>query len=129
MLLNSRTLPIYLHNVSYFLESPWKILNCRYDFVLNRWIKESCLRRKIPDNGSCGFVAMNGEIYVLTTSIQSFDPSDQWRTTKKRLTLEIQIYNPQRKKWRFLTTSPPFNHTICNHLIDYKTPVTCTVRV
>ncbi|XP_074564173.1 F-box/kelch-repeat protein OR23 [Curcuma longa] len=101
----------------------------RYDFVLNRWIKESCLRRKIPDNGSCGFVAMNGEIYVLTTSIQSLDPSDTRRVTKRRLTLEIQIYNPQRKKWRFLTTSPPFNHTIFHHLIDFKTAVTCTVRV
>ncbi|WOL11725.1 F-box/kelch-repeat protein OR23-like [Canna indica] len=101
----------------------------RYDFSLNRWIKESNLRRKISSNSSCGFVGMNGELYVLTTSIQISDATDQRRALKKRLTLEIQIYNPQRKKWRFLTTSPPFNHTPFNHPVDFRTSVTCTIRV
>ncbi|CAL9148809.1 F-box/kelch-repeat protein OR23-like isoform X1 [Musa acuminata AAA Group] len=96
----------------------------RYDFVLNRWIKESSLRKKIPGSSSCSFVAMNGELYVLTTAIQSPDISDHRRMPKKRWTLDIQIYNPEKKRWRFMITNPPFNQTI-----DFKTVITCTIRL
>ncbi|CAL9082656.1 unnamed protein product [Musa acuminata var. zebrina] len=96
----------------------------RYDFVLNRWIKESSLLKKIPGSSSCSFVAMNGELYVLTTAIQSPDISDHRRMPKKRWTLDIQIYNPEKKRWRFMTTNPPFNQTI-----DFKTVITCTIRL
>ncbi|CAL9158293.1 F-box/kelch-repeat protein OR23-like isoform X1 [Musa acuminata AAA Group] len=96
----------------------------RYEFALNRWTKESSLPRKIPLNGSCGFVAMNGELYVLTTLIQCQNTSDQRRVSKKRLTIEIQIYYPRKKRWRFLTTNPPFNR-----LINFKAAVTCTIQL
>lgn len=99
-------------------------LHCRYDFALNRWTKESSLPRKIPLNGSCGFVAMNEELYVLTTLVQCQNTSDQQRVSKKRLTIEIQIYDPRKKRWRFLTTNPPFNR-----LIDFKAAVTCTIQL
>ncbi|XP_020105248.1 F-box/kelch-repeat protein OR23 [Ananas comosus] len=96
----------------------------RYDFASNRWLKESSLRRKIPTNESCGFVAMNGELYVLTSAKPSMDISETRRPLKKRLTLEIQVYNPVKKKWRLLITNPPFHHPI-----DFKTAILCTIQI
>lgn len=96
----------------------------RYDFDLNRWWRESSLRRKIPADEPCGFVAMNGELYVLTNATQSTGGSDPRRLPKKRLTLEIQVYNPDKRKWRFLTSNTPFHQPI-----DFKTAVACTIRL
>ncbi|KAJ6810774.1 kelch motif family protein [Iris pallida] len=89
----------------------------RYDFALNRWLKESSLPRKLPSEESCCFVAMNGELYVMTSS---YSP----RPPKKRPALEIQVYNPIKGKWRLRTTNLPFNH-----LIDFKAAVSCTVKL
>ncbi|KAL0908808.1 hypothetical protein M5K25_023316 [Dendrobium thyrsiflorum] len=96
----------------------------RYDFALNRWLKESSLRRKLPSEDSCGFVAMNGELCVLTKAIPLIDPSEPGKVFRKRITLEIQAYDPQRKKWRFFTTNPPFHHPL-----DFKTAVSCSIQL
>ncbi|XP_020705377.1 F-box/kelch-repeat protein OR23 [Dendrobium catenatum] len=96
----------------------------RYNFALNRWLKESSLRRKLPSEDSCGFVAMNGELCVLTKAIPLIDPSEPGKVFRKRITLEIQAYDPQRKKWRFFTTNPPFHHPI-----DFKTAVSCSIQL
>ncbi|XP_010907415.1 F-box/kelch-repeat protein OR23 [Elaeis guineensis] len=94
----------------------------RYDFALNRWLKESSLRRKVPADKPCGFIAMNGELYVLTNATHSTDGSDPRRLPKKRLALEIQAYNPDKRKWRFLTSNTPFHQPI-----HFKTAVACTI--
>lgn len=96
----------------------------RYDFALNRWLKVSNLRRKVVSEDSCGFVAMNGELCVLTKAAPFIDPLDPGRIFKKRITLEIQAYDPQRKKWRFFTTKLPFHHPI-----DFKTAVSCSIQL
>ncbi|XP_072978541.1 F-box/kelch-repeat protein OR23 [Typha angustifolia] len=96
----------------------------RYDFAVNRWLKESSLRRKIPASESCGFAAMNGELYVLTTAQPSPDISDLRKRHKKRWRMEIQVYNPEKKKWRFLIANPPFQQPI-----DFKTTMLCTIRL
>ncbi|XP_020258144.1 F-box/kelch-repeat protein OR23 [Asparagus officinalis] len=88
----------------------------RYDFATNRWLKETSLRKKLPSDDSCCFAAMNEELYVLTSEPRS--------SPKKRPTLEIQVYNPIKRKWKFLTTSVPFKHAI-----DFKSAVSCTVKL
>lgn len=91
----------------------------RYDFASNRWWKESGLRRKISEDEPCSFVAMNRELYVMTSP--KYDPQG---TPKKRPSLDIQVYNPKKRKWRFLRTCPPFEYPI-----DLKSAVSCTIRV
>lgn len=94
----------------------------RYDFASNRWQQESVLRRKVPSEDSCAFIAMNGELCVLTKAMPFFvEPS---RALRKRSTIQIQAYDPQRKRWRFFTTNPPFDHQI-----DFKTAVSCTIQL
>ncbi|KAG0503677.1 hypothetical protein HPP92_003749 [Vanilla planifolia] len=96
----------------------------RYQFDSNRWLKESSLRRKISSEDSCGFVAMNGELCVLTKAAQSCDPSKPGWPSKKRMVLEIQAYDPLRKQWRIFTTNPPFDQPI-----DFKTAISCTIQL
>lgn len=87
-------------------------------------MKESSPRRKVPADEPCGFVAMNGELYVLTNATQITDGSDPRRLPKKRPTLEIQAYDPAKRKWRFLISNTPFQQPI-----DFKTAVACTIRL
>lgn len=95
----------------------------RYDMPSNRWLKETSVPRKSSDASSVGFVALNGELHVMTLqsgigSIKSRKSSQCKRST----TLLIQIYNPNVKKWRSLITKPP-----CSHPLDFKTTVMCTL--
>ncbi|PKA52277.1 F-box/kelch-repeat protein OR23 [Apostasia shenzhenica] len=69
-----------------------------YNFASNRWLKESSLRRAVPLEDSRGFVAMNGELCVLT-SMPFVEPLEPGRSSRSRMTLEIQAYDPKRKKW------------------------------
>ncbi|TVT99940.1 hypothetical protein EJB05_24028, partial [Eragrostis curvula] len=97
----------------------------RYDFTSNRWLKEATARRRIPNTGSCGFISVNGELYVLTTSTKvSVAVSGSWRQLKKKVALEFQVYNPGTKEWRVLTTHPPVHE-----LIDFKSAALCTVEL
>lgn len=91
----------------------------------NRWWKETSLPRKTTDDASIGFVAMDGELHVvsLLSGIDSTEPRRS-RQHKKSSTLFIQIYHPRKKTWRSLTTKPPFHHPL-----DFKTAVMCTIRL
>lgn len=82
------------------------------------------MRRKIPNTESCGFVAMNGELHVLTYAKVPVEVSDPRRQLKIRLALEFQVYNPVAKKWRVLTTHPPVSAPI-----DFRTAALCTVEL
>ncbi|KAL6646761.1 hypothetical protein ACP70R_015455 [Stipagrostis hirtigluma subsp. patula] len=96
----------------------------RYDFASNRWLKEATTRRKILETESCGFVSMNGELYVLTSGKVPVEVSGPWRQLKKKLALEFQVYNPRAKKWRVLITHPPVDAPI-----DFRTAALCTVEL
>lgn len=96
----------------------------RYDADCNRWVKESTLRRRIPVGESCGFVAMGGELHVLTPTKPSFDLVDFRRLPKKKATLEIQVYNPVDRKWRLLTASTPFYSAI-----NFNVAASCTIKL
>lgn len=96
----------------------------RYDFASNRWLKEATTRRKIPNTESCGFIPMNGELYVLRSAKVRVEASGPWRQLKKKLAMEFQVYNPVTKKWRVLTTHPPVDAPI-----DFRTAALCTVEL
>ncbi|KAI9119121.1 hypothetical protein K1719_009796 [Acacia pycnantha] len=86
----------------------------RYDMSLNRWLYESHVPRKAPHNSSFGFVALDGELYVLTHSsvVDMTEARRRTRLHKRKGTLFIQIYNPKKKMWRSLVTKLPFNYPI-----------------
>ncbi|RLM80008.1 F-box/kelch-repeat protein OR23-like [Panicum miliaceum] len=60
-----------------------------YAFATNRWLREATTRR-IPNTESCGFVSMNGELYVLRSAKVPVEASGPWRQLKKKLALEFQ---------------------------------------
>jgi len=82
------------------------------------------MRRRIPNTESCGFVLMNGELYVLRSAKVPVEASGPWRQLKKKLALEFQVYNPGTKKWRVLTTHPPVDAPI-----DFRTAALYTVEL
>jgi hypothetical protein len=99
----------------------------RYDMACNRWLKESCVPRKAIDDASIGFVALNGELHVvsLLSGIDSGSTDTRRiRQNKKSSTLFIQAYNPKTKIWRSIITKPPFHQPL-----DFKTAVMCTIRL
>ena len=87
-------------------------------------MKESRLRRKIPEGESCGFVAIDGELHVLTPKKPSLDLIDSRRLPKKKATLDIQVYNPVTKRWTLLTTSTPFHSAI-----NFNVAAACTIKL
>ncbi|KAJ4968200.1 hypothetical protein NE237_014901 [Protea cynaroides] len=95
----------------------------RYDISSNRWQKESCVPRKAAPGSSYGFVALNGELHVMATSVDSVETRKP-RQQKKTNTLFVQIYHPKRRTWRFMTTKPPLQ---CS--LSFKTAVMCTIRL
>ncbi|XP_043693477.1 F-box/kelch-repeat protein OR23 [Telopea speciosissima] len=97
----------------------------RYDISLNRWRKESSVPRKAALGSSFGFVALDGELHVMSTSVDSVEIRNP-RLQKRASTLyvQIQIYHPKRRTWRFMTTRPPLQ---CS--LNFKTAVMCTVRL
>ncbi|ESW34511.1 hypothetical protein PHAVU_001G158600 [Phaseolus vulgaris] len=85
----------------------------RYDLSSNRWLYESRVPRKAPYNSSFGFVALAGELYVLThLCVVDFSETRRSRQQKRAGTLFIQIYDPKNKTWRSLVSKSPFNYPI-----------------
>ncbi|KAK4256999.1 hypothetical protein QN277_006649 [Acacia crassicarpa] len=86
----------------------------RYDMSLNRWLYESRVPRKAPHNSSLGFVALDGELYVMTHSsvVDMTETRRRTRQHKRKGTLFIQIYNLKKKTWRSLVTKLPFSYPI-----------------
>nr|GMD15514.1 F-box/kelch-repeat protein OR23 [Ipomoea batatas] len=97
----------------------------RYHRTPNRWLKETSLPKKSSNDKSIGFVALNGELHVMTalngTNLTQCQSS---RQHKRPATLLTQIYHPKKKLWRSFTTKSPF------HLpLDFSTAILCTVRL
>ncbi|KAF3675547.1 F-box/kelch-repeat protein OR23 [Capsicum chinense] len=91
----------------------------------NSWIKETSLPRKISDESSVGFVALDGELHVMShlNGVKS-NECQRLRQQKRSATILLQIYHPRKKSWRSVTTKPPFHHPL-----DFKTAVMCTIRL
>ncbi|KAK9137723.1 hypothetical protein Sjap_008317 [Stephania japonica] len=96
----------------------------RYNISSNLWSMESSVPRK-SHSDSFGFVALNGELHVMSLlNTACMTDARKSRQHKRGLPLLIQIYDPIRRKWRSLTTRPPFSDPL-----DFKTAVMCTVRL
>nr|XP_043621775.1 F-box/kelch-repeat protein OR23-like [Erigeron canadensis] len=97
----------------------------RYDMASNRWKKEASIPKKLTDESPAGFVALNGELYVMG-SISGGDSTEnrKSRQHKRSASLFLQIYHPQKMTWRTLITKLPFQHSL-----DFKTAVMCTIRL
>ncbi|KAL3621684.1 F-box/kelch-repeat protein or23 [Castilleja foliolosa] len=97
----------------------------RYDITYNRWSNETCVPRKGSDDTSVGFVALDGELHLLTI-LNVNDSTDVRRSRphKRSTTLLIQIYHPRKKTWRSLVVKSPFHQPL-----DFKTAVMCTIRL
>ena len=112
-----------LPSVVIYVTDTLNIAVFRYPFATNRWLREATMRRRIPTE-SCGFVLMNGELYVLRSAKVPVEASGPWRQLKKKLALKFQVYNPGTKKWRVLTTHPPVDAPI-----DFRTAALYTVEL
>ncbi|KAL0390936.1 UNVERIFIED_CONTAM: F-box/kelch-repeat protein OR23 [Sesamum calycinum] len=89
----------------------------RYDMTSNRWVKESCVPRKASDDASVGFVALDGELHLLTLlSVNDSTDGRRSRQHKRPTTLLIQIYHPRKRTWRSLIAKPPFHQPL-----DFRT--------
>ncbi|KAL8513750.1 hypothetical protein ACS0TY_013018 [Phlomoides rotata] len=97
----------------------------RYEMTSNRWAMETCVPKKASDNASVGFVALDGELYLLTL-LQVNDSSDGRRTRhhKRSSTLLIQVYDPRKRAWRSFAVKPPFHQPL-----DFRMAVMCTIRL
>lgn len=91
----------------------------------NRWLKETTLPKRALDESAVGFVALNGELHVMASHNGAGSVENRRLRRHKRLTsLYLQIYNPGKKIWRTLITTPPFQQPL-----DFKTTVMCTIRL
>ncbi|CAK9150037.1 unnamed protein product [Ilex paraguariensis] len=96
----------------------------RYDMGSNCWWKETRVPRRATNDLSVGFVALNGELHIMTL-LSEIDSTERQRSRQqKRSTLFIQIYHPRKKTWRSLVTKPPLHQPL-----DFKTAVMCTIRL
>ncbi|KAJ8749452.1 hypothetical protein K2173_025647 [Erythroxylum novogranatense] len=97
----------------------------RYDMAANSWDRESSVPRKAPFHSSFGFVALDGELHVMSL-LKAVDHIETRRSRqlKRAGTLFIQIYNPRQKSWRSLITKPPFHCPL-----DFNTAVMCTIQL
>ncbi|XP_021768867.1 F-box/kelch-repeat protein OR23-like [Chenopodium quinoa] len=97
----------------------------RYNMASNRWLKESTVPRKTQDGSPFGFVALRGELHVISL-LQGVELSAIRRSRHRRrgTILFMQIYDPRKMSWRSLITRTPFQFPL-----DFKTAVMCTVRV
>ncbi|KAK6780624.1 hypothetical protein RDI58_022808 [Solanum bulbocastanum] len=96
-----------------------------YIMASNSWIKETSLPRKTSDESSVGFVALDGELHVMThlNGVKSKE-CQRLRQQKRSATMLVQIYHPRTKSWRSATTRSPFHQPL-----DFKTAVMCTIRL
>lgn len=95
-----------------------------YIMASNSWIKETSLPRKTSDESSVGFVALDGELHVISHLNGVKSKECQRLRQQKRSTMLVQIYHPRTKSWRSVTTRSPFQHPL-----DFKTAVMCTIRL
>ncbi|KNA20985.1 hypothetical protein SOVF_047360 [Spinacia oleracea] len=97
----------------------------RYNMASNRWFKESTVPRKAQDGSQFGFVALQGELHVISL-LQGVELSAIRRSRHRRrgTVLFMQIYDPRNKSWRSLVTRTPFQFPL-----DFRTAVMCTIRV
>uniref|UniRef100_A0A803LFF0 F-box domain-containing protein n=1 Tax=Chenopodium quinoa TaxID=63459 RepID=A0A803LFF0_CHEQI len=97
----------------------------RYNMASNRWLKESTVPRKTQDGSPFGFIALRGELHVISL-LQGVELSAIRRSRHRRrgTILFMQIYDPRKMSWRSLITRTPFQFPL-----DFKTAVMCTVRV
>ncbi|KAK9055736.1 hypothetical protein SSX86_026821 [Deinandra increscens subsp. villosa] len=97
----------------------------RYDRASNRWKKETRIPKKLIDESSVGFVALNGELHVMSSVIEGDTTENhKSRQHKRSACLFLQIYHPQNMIWRSLISKPPFLQPL-----DFKTAVMCTIRL
>ncbi|XP_071721693.1 F-box/kelch-repeat protein OR23-like [Rutidosis leptorrhynchoides] len=96
-----------------------------YDMASNSWKRETSIPNKLTDESSAGFVALNGELYVMgsISGNESTDPR-KLRQQKRSASLLLQIYHPQKMIWRTLSTKQPFQQPL-----DFKSAVMCTIRL
>lgn len=97
----------------------------RYDMAINHWVKESSVPRKSPQMRSFGFVALKGELHVMSI-VHGLDSSETRRSRQQKRagSLICQIYHPRKKTWRHLVTKPPFFEPL-----DFNTTVMCTIQL
>ncbi|XP_010520417.1 PREDICTED: F-box/kelch-repeat protein OR23-like [Tarenaya hassleriana] len=103
--------------VAFFMLDGDQIL--RYEMDSNRWRKESTLPRKAPYDRSFGFIALNGELHVMSL-LDGF----KTRPQEKGKSMMSQIYHPRKKIWRSLVSRPPFIGKL-----DFRTSAMCSVRL
>lgn len=98
----------------------------RYNMASNRWFKESTVPRKSQDESAFGFVALKGELHVISL-LQGIEVSAIRRSRHRRrrgTALFLQIYDPKKMSWRSLVTRTPFQCPL-----NFRTAVMCTVSV
>ncbi|CDP03718.1 unnamed protein product [Coffea canephora] len=95
----------------------------RYDMASNQWLKETSVPRKASDESSVGFVALDGELHVLTLldGIKLPD-TRKLRRNKRSAALLLQIYHPKKERWRSVITKPPFNRPL-----NFRMAVICAI--
>eukprot|EP00249_Psilotum_nudum_P011935 c23478_g1_i1 orf=183-1451(+) len=92
----------------------------RYNIAANRWFRESHLPHMISPEASLELIALHGELYVI-----SGVPMEEFHHfRRKRGTLLLQIYHPQRQTWRLMFTKPPLDHRSV-----YPWAAMCTLRL
>ncbi|XP_076926464.1 F-box/kelch-repeat protein OR23-like [Bidens hawaiensis] len=97
----------------------------RYDITSNRWWKETALPKRALDESAVGFVALNGELYVMACHNGAGSVENRrLRRHKRSTSLYLQIYHPGTRVWRTIITKPPFQQPL-----DFKTTVMCTIRL
>lgn len=91
----------------------------------NRWWKETALPKRALDESAVGFVALNGELYVMACHNGAGSVENRrLRRHKRSTSLYLQIYHPGTRVWRTIITKPPFQQPL-----DFKTTVMCTIRL
>ncbi|XP_073292275.1 F-box/kelch-repeat protein OR23 [Primulina huaijiensis] len=97
----------------------------RYNMICNRWTMETAIPKRASDDSSVGFIALDGELHLLTllNINDSTTESRRSRQHKRSAALLIQIYHPVTRTWRSLVAKPPFPP------LDFKTAVMCTIRL
>ncbi|KAF8038321.1 hypothetical protein BT93_B0992 [Corymbia citriodora subsp. variegata] len=97
----------------------------RYCMVANHWRKESSVPTKAPCNCSFGFVALDGELYVMTLlNGNDLAESRRSRFSRRGGALFVQVYCPRKKTWRTLVAKSPL---LCP--LDFRTAVMCTIHL
>lgn len=89
----------------------------------NQWSNETSVPRKASDDSSVGFVALDGELHVMTLlNGTRLSETRKLRQHKRSATLLLQIYHPRKKRWRSMITNPPFNDPL-----NFRTAVVCNI--